>query len=127
MRWALPPAWYPYRPHRCPCFTWCQGYNPGRDGLEDHRNLCRLRFHLPRLRLSQGPAQSLYLSLERAIAFPGQPELEVHAWVGLPQQHLEREGAREQVALSAMPLHLTDFSVPSVPRPELSTQAHLQQ
>lgn len=83
--------------HHCSCFTWCQGCNTGRDGLGDHRGLCRLRLHLPRLRLSQGPAQSVHLSLEGAIALPGQPELEVHAGVGLPQQHLERESALELV------------------------------
>lgn len=127
MRRALLPAWYPHRPHRCPCFTWWQGCNTGRDGLGDYRSLCRLWLHLPRLRLSQGPAQGLHLSLKGAIALPGQPELEVYAWVGLPQQHLEREGTGELVAqlpLSTVLPQLTDLSVP-VPRPELSTPAHL--
>lgn len=117
-------------PNRCSCLTWCQGCNPGRDGLGDRRGLFRLPLHFPRLRLSQGPAQGLHLSLEGAIALPGQPELEVHPWVGLPQQHLEQEGARELVAqppLSSAPPHLTDPSVPPVPRPKLSTPAHLQQ
>lgn len=61
-----------------------------------------MRLHLPGLRLSQGPAQGLRLSLEGTIALPGQPELEVYSWVGLPQQHLEREGAREVVARSSL-------------------------
>lgn len=74
-----------------PAGVWCQGCNTGRDGLGDHSGLCRLRLHLPRLRLSQGPAQSVHLSLEGAIALPGQPELEVHARVGLPQQHLQQQ------------------------------------
>ena len=71
-----------------PAGVWWQGCNTGRDGLGDYRSLCRLWLHLPRLRLSQGPAQGLHLSLKGAIALPGQPELEVYAWVGLPQQHL---------------------------------------
>lgn len=65
-----------------------------------------MRLHLPGLRLSQGPAQGLRLSLEGTIALPGQPEFEVHSWVGLPQQHLEREGARELAARSASPVNL---------------------
>lgn len=111
----------PTRPRpRCPHLTWCQGYHPGRNGLGDHRGLRRLRLHLPRLRLSQGPAQGLRLSLEGTIALPGQPELEMHSWVGLPQQYLESgrargSSAREQVAhssLGPLPPQLTYRSVP---------------
>lgn len=47
-----------------------------------------LRFHLPRLWLSQGPAQGLCLLLEGAIALTRKPELKLNAGVGLLQENL---------------------------------------
>jgi hypothetical protein len=104
----------------CPHLTWGQGWDPCRAC----RGLRGLRFHFSGLRLTQGPAQGLCLSLKGAVALLRKPELKLHTRVGLLQEDL----AWGMASVMAQPLpsdpclpHLTDpnllplTSIPTLP------------
>lgn len=71
-----------------PHLTWGGDRGPRGDNGRGWRRLRRLKVHLSRLWLPQGPAQGLCLCLEGAVPLPGEPELELNAGVGLLQEDL---------------------------------------